>query len=569
MHATWDLPRSTVSLTLDGNGQALPSGQLAIAAAFDHRTRTIEYKVDGNLAHLAALTPLLPEQLTDEHWLDLSDVRAKIASHGKLTGVFTGTDRRGVPVLAPKPLETLRGDDEFLLTVENFHYVDAAGVELTVPALTLKTHAAGSGDSRSAEADLSMTAATLLSRGHRVEVGGMHDHVLLTTEGDPLVDKVEVTHELELAKVAQDWLPFYRIGNVTMTTHGRREDDGTLHLDELTLHNKDGGTTITAKGGLLLARGLTHKQALNAAPPVGFSSIGVKLGVSQELAAISDAPTRFVGKGKLDVELDLASGDLRRYHATSTLKLSHATIELPQQHIRIADLDGMVPLVEDFVLRKGATTFIPAGEPNAYPQLRFADQHPFQTGSGALHIERVSVGGLDIDDIAVNLRVSRNQLAIDQIDAGVRKGRIAGSSLIDWRGPDSTASLRLRMTGIESTHGGAKERFDGNMALNLSLAERSVDGRVEILRIGRHHLLDLLDEYDPHHQDAATNRVRTALGLGYPDRVHLLFDHGFASFSVAFGGLARLISVAEVKGIATGPLVERYLGPVLSLEPNP
>lgn len=566
VHAAWDLPRSSVSLTLDGQGQALPSGTLAIEADFDHRTRTIDYRVDGNLAHLAALTPLLPESLTDAHWLDLSDVRAKIASHGKLEGVFTGVDRRGVPVLAPRPLETLRGDDEFMLTVENFHYVDAAGVELTVPALTLKTHASGAGDSRRAEADLSMAAATLLSRGHRVEVGGMHDHVLLSTEGDPLVDKVEISHELELGKIAQDWLPFYRIGNVTMTTHGRREDDGTLHLDQLTLRNQDGGTTVTGKGGLLLARGLTHKQALNAAPPVGFSSLGMKVVVSQQLGAISDAPTRFVGKGAVIAELDLASGDLRRFHATSSLKFQHASIELPPQNIRVDDLDGLVPLVEDFVSQKGKTTFLKSGELNAYPQLRFADQHAFQSNSGALHIERVSVGGLDVTDIAVNLRVSRNQLAIDQIDASVRKGRIAGSSLIDWRGPQSTASLRLRLSGLEATHGGANERFDGNMALNLSLAERSLDGRVEVLRIGRHHLLDLLDEYDPHHSDSATNRVRTALALGYPERVHLLFDRGFASFSVAFGGLARLIKVAEVKGIATGPLVERYLGPVLSLE---
>jgi translocation and assembly module TamB len=565
-HAAWDLARSTVSLTLDGQGQALPSGTLAIHVAFDHRTRSVDYRVDGNLAHLAALTPLLPESLTDAHWLDLSDVRAKVASRGQLSGVFVAVDRRGVPVLAPRPLESLRGNDEFSLTVENFHYVDAAGVELTVPSLTLTTHASGSGDSRRADADLSMAAATLLSRGHRVEVGGMHDHVALSTEGDPLVDKVEIKHELELAKVAQDWLPFYRIGGLTMTTHGRREDDGTLHLDELTLHNQDGGTTVTAKGGLLLARGLTHQQALNAAPPVGFSSIGTKIVITQQLAAISDAPTRFVGKGALIAELDLASGDLRRYHATSSLKFQHASIDLPQQHMRIDDLDGMVPLVEDFVLKKGQATFIKATEMNAYPQLRFADQHAFQSHSGALHIERVSVGGLDVTDIAVNLRVTRNQLAIDQIDASVRKGRIAGSSLIDWRGANSTASLRLRLSGIEATHGDAHERFDGNMALNLSLAERSLDGRVEVLRIGRHHLLDLLDEYDPHHQDSATNRVRTALALGYPERVHLLFDRGFASFSVAFGGLARLIKVAEVKGIATGPLVERYLGPVLSLE---
>src|SRR6202012_2011782 len=130
-----------------------------------------------------------------------------------------------------------------------------------------------------------------------------------------------------------------------------------------------------------------------------------------------------------------------------------------------------------------------------------------------------SAGGLDLKDITVNLRVARNQLAIDQLDASVRGGRVAGSCLLEGLGPQSTAALRLRMSGIEATHGGAHERFDGNMALNLSLAERSLDGRGEIPRIGKPPLLALLDEYDPPPADGATNRARTARALGLPEHV--------------------------------------------------
>jgi hypothetical protein len=211
---------------------------------------------------------------------------------------------------------------------------------------------------------------------------------------------------------------------------------------------------------------------------------------------------------------------------------------------------------------------LPAQSANAYPQLRFSDQHPYQSRSGALRAARIRVGDVDLTDLAASLHISRSQFAVDQLDAGLRKGRIAGSCLVDWRGPESTAQLRLRMSGIEATHGGAKERFDGNTALTIDMAERNIDGRVEILRIGRHHLYDLLDEYDPHHKDAATNRLRTALELGYPEKVHLVFDRGFASLAVQFGGLARLLSVHQVEGIPTGPLIERYLGPLFSQE-NP
>jgi hypothetical protein len=209
---------------------------------------------------------------------------------------------------------------------------------------------------------------------------------------------------------------------------------------------------------------------------------------------------------------------------------------------------------------------LPATTTNSYGELRFSDQHPFLSTSGALRAERISIGDVTLSALAGNLRIARTQIAVDQLDAAFRGGRLSGQFLVDWRGPRTNAQLRLRASGIEATHGGQKERFDGNAALAASLATRSVDGRVEILRIGRHHLYDLLDEYDPHHKDAATNRLRTALGLGYPDRATVVLDRGFANLSVAFGGVARLVKVQDVRGIPTGPIVERYLGPVLSLE---
>jgi hypothetical protein len=162
--------------------------------------------------------------------------------------------------------------------------------------------------------------------------------------------------------------------------------------------------------------------------------------------------------------------------------------------------------------------------------------------------------------VAGNLRVQRNLFSVDQLDAEVRGGRIAGQLLAALKGPRSTVQLRLRLSGIEALHQGTKERFDANTVLSLSMAEHTIDGRAEILRIGRHHLFDLLDEYDPHRSDAGTNKVRRALAVGYPTHLQILFDRGFASYSISFGGLARLVKIEDVKGIPMGPLIDRYLG---------
>jgi translocation and assembly module TamB len=141
----------------------------------------------------------------------------------------------------------------------------------------------------------------------------------------------------------------------------------------------------------------------------------------------------------------------------------------------------------------------------------------------------------------------------------VRGGHVTGLCIVDWRDDGATVQLRVRASDVKSSHG---EPFDGNSAVIVSTRDRTVEGRAEILRIGKRHLYDLLDLDDPHHADAAVNRVRRALSLGYPDHVRLTFKHGFADAKISFGGLARLVRVDDLRGIPMGPLIDRLLAPL-------
>jgi hypothetical protein len=266
----------------------------------------------------------------------------------------------------------------------------------------------------------------------------------------------------------------------------------------------------------------------------------------------------------------VASGDLHRFRTNLQAHLEGVGLELPQSHVAVTGVDGDVPLVEDLLLGDGATRLLPAkDEPSAYPQLRFADQHALLSNRGALRIQRLAVGDIVFDDVATSLGVHRDQIALDALEARVQGGRIAGQSLVTVRGPDSKVQLRLRATGIEAGARGARDRFDGNAALTLGVRRRSLDGRIEIVRIGRQNLRTLLDEADPARADPGINRIRTALTFGYPDRVSLVFAGGFARLHVGLGGLAGIMSLSDVEGIPLGPLAERYLGPTLSGEASP
>ena len=223
--------RPSFELTVDGTGPALPDGHLAASFAWEAKERAVRYAIDGQLGNLEALSPLLPASLTDAHWIDLSDLKAKLSSKGLVSGVVTGFDRHGAPTFSPNPLATLRGDDQLRLELQSFHYVDAAGVELSLPSLVLTTQVRSDGTRHHGEAQLDIPDAALAARKNKLSVHALVDKVAIDLEGDPRNGPIDVTHQLSVGRMRQDAITFYPIGFITQETHARRTRDGTLQLD--------------------------------------------------------------------------------------------------------------------------------------------------------------------------------------------------------------------------------------------------------------------------------------------------------------------------------------------------
>ena len=133
--------------------------------------------------------------------------------------------------------------------------------------------------------------------------------------------------------------------------------------------------------------------------------------------------------------------------------------------------------------------------------------------------------------------------------------------MVEVRGQDTRLGFRGKVTGVRPSSG--TERLDANAAVTLMPYRLGLEGRVEIVRISKKHLLDLLEIYDPYHADVAANRVRLGLKFGYPKQVRLHFVRGFASLAVVLGGLAGAVRIDEIKGIPLGPSLATWLAPVL------
>jgi hypothetical protein len=278
--------------------------------------------------------------------------------------------------------------------------------------------------------------------------------------------------------------------------------------------------------------------------------------INQDLARASNRPESFTGSGAGRVSLSAESPDFRVFHVRAALALENARVHLPNAKVALDGIDGDVPITLDLTYGKNGVELLRGVQLNPYATLRFADQHPLLKNRSFIAIASITTPFVSMAPFAANLKIEQNIVSLSQLEMGVRGGSITGDGVFDWNGAESTFQADVRASGVMSSHG---EPFDGNAAFLVDIGDRSIEGRADILRIGRRHLFDLLDLQDPTHENAGLNRIRTALSFGYPERVRIAFKHGFASAGVTFGGLAGLVSVDDVRGIPIGPLMERMV----------
>lgn len=539
-------PSLEVRLGADGAARAALTGALS----FDRARGVVRCALDGEVERLAPLARLAAAGWRPGGEAALSGLelaQLAVSAHGEVQGVlFAGPD--GLPRWSAEALRAARG----AATVE----VRAAGLSwrtedrtLAVPSGRWRATVRAEGPRRSLESAAELDEVHLALGAHHADATGVVHALTAAVVGDLAAGEAEVDQRLRVASLRQD-LAAYPVEDARLTLRARRDRDGAVHLSELRLENAAGGTTLAAKGIVDLG-GFRRRLSLEST-------------VEQDLSRAWSAPDVFAGTGRVTVEVGLESPDLTVFRTTSAVHFDDVHARLPSAGIEVEALDGELPVSADLAFEDGRVTLLRQVDVNRYPMLRFADQHPLMSRASFLSVARLTTPAVSVAPLAGNLRIEQNVVSLSQLELGVRGGKITGACLLDWDGPRSTLEARVRATGVLSSRG---EPFDGNAALVLSAADRSVEGRAEILRIGRRHLLDVLDLEDPHRASAAANRVRHALALGYPDRVRITFDHGFASARVTFGGLARLVQVDELRGIPMGPLVDKILAPLSREEP--
>jgi translocation and assembly module TamB len=566
-------PRLVTALAIDG--PAGPRVELSADGSFDPAERRLRLASRGRFERLGPLAALLPAALTRRHRLNWERLGLRFEQRGWLAGVVRGF-AGWRPRWAAEPLARAAGEQHLELVVSGLDY-GGAGFELDSPELVLKLDGRRERERLRAEIRLDSPRLTAVTRSgpeaaeQRLSLTGLGFGAELAGRGRPDSGRLQLQLALGADRVEQPWLAGYPIGRLALRARGSLERMEALRVEEVALDNPAAGTRLRLRAAVDRLR---QRLAAAVAPAAGepADDRSERIPGRQALTLSGEWTQRLDGLGLLGDDAELAgtvrlpfeieSGDLKAFRLAGLIECAEVRAALPGAGLELAGLNGQVPILEDVALRPGAAPELLPGPPgNPYARARFADVHPFLRGDHYLALERLRAAGLELGPLAGNLRISWDTFALDQLELGAGGGRVTGQLVAEGLGGEPVVHFKGNATGIRPS--GGEQVLDANANLRFQPDPLGLSGRVQVVRISSQHLLAALDWIDPYRANPDINKIRMALKIGYPEYVRIQMRDGLLSAAIELGGVAGVVRIDEIRGIPLGPILERYIAPVL------
>ncbi len=390
---------------------------------------------------------------------------------------------------------------------------------------------------------------------------GLHQVLTGRSDSRPDAGLLHLALDGVIDDVEQNLFPPWRPAAVHVAGAARVDRLAALSVDRLLVESERGGTRLE------LTKRLRRDAQPTApgAPDGGLWSAGgqrflLEGRLAQDLARLDGAPKRFVGRGRLAMPLTVDSADHTLFRVRGRLELTDVHLRLPADGLVVEGASGTVPLEEAITFDpQVGLTLVPSSERHVFARARYQDVQPFLSGDSLVTVKRIQLGDFAFGPVVASLEVERNRFSLNKLKAERGPARLSGQLFVDYLPGAETVTFRGAITGLPRQ--GADTPLDANAALVFSPSRLELDGRVQVVRTSREHLLDLLNVLDPHREVASLNRLRSAMRFGYPKSAQLSFGAGLLSMDVAFGGLAGLFDLGTVRGVSLGPFFSRYLAP--------
>jgi hypothetical protein len=236
---------------------------------------------------------------------------------------------------------------------------------------------------------------------------------------------------------------------------------------------------------------------------------------------------------------------------------------------QIKGLDGRLKLNEELLLtRKQRVKFRYLMQADPFQRVDFSRLQPY-LDNPSLRIQKISIGDNSFGPALANISLNQNLLRLPRIDMDLLGGHLSGQFYFDaspgaWKiallGRLSQLDPRQLLPDYAPTKNSELAPMNARVAMDFDLNQRLLEGRIDVTKISREQLLQLMDVIDPEHQDEQLAQVRTALRLAYPKSVSLDMKQGLMDMTVDISTLPKPI---KVYGLPLTPLIQHFAGDTL------
>ncbi len=536
--------------------------------------RVVTHELQLGLQHLDAVAALVPLGLRDAAALDLRQLSVGLTSSGQTSGFDDDTG-----AIAGAWPRRLSGAHTLRVRLANLRSSPHKTL-LEVPEATLSAQLGLRDGAMEGQVLLEVPQGTLAIDAQEYLLTDLDQRVHITSTG-PIVDgQVQLTLDGAVGRLEQNLYRPYPVEDATVTGHIHFEGTSSIVIDDLIIANPRGGTRLLLEKRLGSADGRkkiddVDRERDDDSDRDGDDDLAAGAGqrlmmtgrLDQDLARLDRDQEVFVGSGTISAPVQVDSGDLELFRVRAAVELNDVAVALPAAGVALRHAKGSMQVREAFELSDAGLSLVPQTERNTFARVRFQDVQPFLSADNHVTVDELTWKDMVFGPIHGSLQVEGNVFAVHKLRVEKGPGVITGQLLVDYLPGAESIAFRGNATGLLAA--GSDEPLNANAAFVLHPTKLEVDGRMQIVKISRTHMLDFLNMLDPYQEDASLNQLRRTMALSYPKSVRMSFSQGLMSMKADLGGLGELFEVGEIRGLAVGPFITRHIAPLMGPTEGP
>jgi hypothetical protein len=266
-------------------------------------------------------------------------------------------------------------------------------------------------------------------------------------------------------------------------------------------------------------------------------------------------------QGKIELPLQISSIDAKQLSVEGDMKFTQFNLTLGTNSVK--GLDGQLRIEEE-LLWDGETLgfryLIPA---DPFQRVDYSRVQPY-LNSDTLRFDSVISGNLEAGPGLAGISLKQNLFRLQPFDLDLFGGHISGQLYFDatpkaWQfgflSRMNDVDLRQLLPADSPLQGDELSPVSARTAITFDIQQRLMEGQIDVTKINRAQLLQMLEIIDPDYEDPQLATVRSALRLAYPQWIKINMQSGLMNLQIKVSALPTPINV---RNLPLTPLINHF-----------